>query len=153
MASYIGYDKKYIPTNFLKFKTMVILTILNTLAIAYLIISKKSKYYLRFKREDTSFNHTLLGYRLSLWKKLSEYSAGSNFSVYFKIRNRKKTEMKEDAQRMIKLYSQQNKLQSLTAKFSWLKTWDEVREFQKYYTCVDQRIVENLVAGFIPKNS
>ena len=61
--------------------------------------------------------------------------------------------MQEEAQRMIAKYSQQEKLQSLSAKFSWLKTWDEVKEFQKYYTCVDQKIVENLVDKFVPKIS
>lgn len=131
---------------------MIILTILNTLAIVYLIASKKSKYYLKFKKETTTYENTLLGFRLSLWQKVDEYSANSKHSIYLKIRDTKKTEMQEEARRMIAKYSQQNKLQSLSAKFSWLKTWDEVKEFQKYYTCVDQKIVENLVANFKPKN-
>jgi hypothetical protein len=132
---------------------MIYLTILNTLAIVYLITAKKSKYYFRFKIETTDYNNTLLGYRLSLWEKTSEHSASSKHSIYLKVRNKKRTEMQEDAQRMIAKYSQQNKLQSLSAKFSWLKTWDEVKEFQKYYTCVDQNIVDNLVAKFVPKVS
>lgn len=132
---------------------MIYLTILNTLAIIYLIVSNKSKYYLRFRKETTTYNNTLLGYRLSLWEKLSGSSASSRHSIYLKIRNKKKTEMQEDALRMIANYSQQNKLQSLTAQFSWLKTWDGVKEFQKYYTCVDQKIVENLVSNFVPKTS
>ena len=132
---------------------MIYLTILNTLAIVYLITSKKSKYYLRFRKETTMYNNTLLGYRLSLWEKLSGGSASSRHSIYLKIRDKKKIDMQEDALRMIANYSQQNKFQSLTAKFSWLKTWDEVNEFQKYYTCVDQKIVENLVTNFIPKTS
>ena len=132
---------------------MIYLTILNTLAIVYLIASKKSKYYIRFRKETTTYENILLGFRLSLWEKTSENSASSKKSIYFKIRDRKKTEMQEDARRMIAKYSQQNKLQSLSAKFSWLKSWDEVKEFQKYYTCVDQKIVENLVANFVPKVS
>ena len=132
---------------------MIYLTILNTLAIVYLITAKKSKYYFIFKKETTTYRNTLLGFRLSLWKKTSEYSSSSKHSIYLKIRDTKKTEMQEEAQRMIAQYSQQNKLQSLSAKFSWLKTWDEVKEFQKYYTCVDQKIVENLVAKFVPKVS
>ena len=132
---------------------MIYLTILNTLAIIYLIVSKKSKYYLRFRKETTTYNNTLLGYRLSLWEKLSGGSASSSHSIYLKIRNTKKTKMQEEAIRMIANYSQQNKLQSLTAQFSWLKTWAEVKEFQKYYTCVDQKIVENLVSNFVPKTS
>lgn len=132
---------------------MIYLTILNTLAIVYLITAKKSKYYLKFKKETTTYENILLGFRLSLWQKVNEYSASSKKSIYLKIRDRKKTEMQEEARRMIARYSQQNKLQSLSAKFSWLKTWDEVKEFQKYYTCVDQKIVENLVAKFVPKVS
>lgn len=132
---------------------MLYLTILNTLAIVYLIATKKSKYYLTFKKETTTYRNTLLGFRLSLWKKTSEYSSSSKHSIYLKIRDTKKIEMQEEAQRMIAKYSQQEKLQSLSAKFSWLKTWDEVKEFQKYYTCVDQKIVENLVDKFVPKIS
>jgi hypothetical protein len=139
--------------NFKILKTMIYLTILNTLAIIYLITAKKSKYYLRFKKETTTYENTLLGFRLSLWQKVDEYSASYKKSIYFKIRDRKKTEMQEEARRMIAQYSQQKKLQSLSAKFSWLKTWDEVKEFQKYYTCVDQKIVENLVSKFVPNVS
>lgn len=131
---------------------MIYLTILNTLAIVYLIASKKSKYYLEFKKE-TTYENTLLGFRLSLWQKVGEYSSNYKHSIYIKIRDRKKTQMEEKARRMIATYSQQNKLQSLTATFSWLKTWDEVKEFQKYYTCVDQKIVEKLVSEFVPKVS
>lgn len=129
---------------------MIYLTILNTLAIVYLIVANKSKYYLSFKKETTTYNNTLLGYRLSLWEKVSSCSASSRYSIYIKIRNKYITEAREDACRMISKYSQQQKVQSLSAKFSWLRTWNEVREFKKYYTCVDQNIVENLVAKFVP---
>lgn len=131
---------------------MIYLTILNTLAIVYLIFGTKIKYYLRFTKELSSCNKTLLGYRLILWKKTSEFGAEGKGLVYLKIRDRNKTEKQEDANRMIAKYSQQNKLQALTAMFSWLKTWDEVREFQKYYTCVDKNIVDNLVSKFVPKS-
>lgn len=130
---------------------MIYLTIFNTLAIIYLFTAKKLKYYLTFKKEVTTWEKTLLGFRLSLWKKADEYSASCKKSIYLKIRDAKKIEMQEEARRMIAKYSQQHKLQSLSAIFSWLKTWDEVKEFQKYYTCVDQKIVENLVAKFVPK--
>ena len=52
---------------------------------------------------------------------------------------------------MIATYSQQNKLQTLSAKFSWLKTWKEVRQFEKDYSVVDRKIVANLVTNFVPK--
>lgn len=129
------------------------LIILNTLAIVFLIVSKKSKYYLSFMKETTIWYNILLGYRIILWKKTSEHTASSIYSIYIKIRNRKKTEMKDDARYMIEHYSQQNNLRSLTAKFSWLKTWKEVNQFKKYYTCVDKTIVDNLVANFTPKVS
>ena len=67
------------------------------------------------------------------------------------IKNKKKVEKQEDIERMIK-YSYQNKLQTLSVKFSWLKTWDEVEEFQKDYTIVDKNIVESLVDNFCVKN-
>jgi hypothetical protein len=130
---------------------MITLTILNTLAILYLIVSKKTKLYFEFRKEITSFDETLVGYRLVLSKRLSDYSSSSVYQFYLPIKDKRKTEMTEEANRMIAKYSQQNKLQSLTAKFSWLKTWDEVKEFQKYYTVVDRRIVENLVSNFLPK--
>jgi hypothetical protein len=131
---------------------MIYLTIINTLAIIYLIFAKSTKLYFQFRVEKTTWNKTILGYRLVLWKRLSAYESSSVYQLYLTIRNRKKTEMSEDAQRMIAKYSQQNKRQSLHAKFSWLKTWDDVKEFQKYYTCVDKKIVEDLVANFTPKN-
>lgn len=130
---------------------MIYLTILNTLLIVYLITAKKSKYYLKFGKETTTYENTLLGFRLRLWKKEGSCSASSKHSIYFKIRDIKKTEMQEEARMMIANYSQWNKLQSLSAKFSWLKTWEEVKEFEKYYTCVDQKIVEDLVVKFVPK--
>jgi hypothetical protein len=52
---------------------------------------------------------------------------------------------------MIAKESQQNKFQTLSAKFSWLKTWEQVRQFEKDYSVVDRKIVERLVANFVPK--
>ena len=129
---------------------MIYLTILNSLAIFFILL-KQSNHYFEFKKETTDYENTLLGFRFSLYKQLSEYSASRKKSIYFKIRNKKKTEMKEDARRMIALYSQDNKIKSLKTKFSWLETWDEVNEFKKYYTCVDEKTVQNLVSNFVPK--
>lgn len=132
---------------------MIYLTILNTLAIVYLIIQKKSKYYLKFEKEMTFFDKTIVGYRLSLWKRINENSSSYKYALYFPIRNRKKTETQEEVRRMISTYSQQNKLQSLAAKFSWLKTWNEVRQFEKDYSVVNEEIVSNLVSKFVPKTA
>lgn len=38
---------------------MIYLTILNTLAIVYLIASKKSKYYLQFRKVTTTWAKTV----------------------------------------------------------------------------------------------
>jgi hypothetical protein len=127
---------------------LTILNIINTLAIIYLIFAKKSNYYLDIRKETTYYDNTLLGYRLSLWKKIGRGFNTSKNLIYIKIRNRKKTETREEVSRMIKNYSQQNKLQSLSAKFSWLKTLDEVNQFQKDYSIVDKKIVSDLVANF-----
>jgi hypothetical protein len=123
------------------------LIILNTLAIVYILIFKDAKYYFTFRKNETFINKTLLGYHLTLWRKTS-YGATGIFSYYFPIRNRHKVETREEVERMINSYSQQNKLQSLSAKFSWLKTWKEVKQFEKDYLVVDRKIVENLVSNF-----
>ena len=93
---------------------MIILTILNTLAIVYLLIAKQT--------------------HLSI-----------------SLRNKRKVELEEEVNRMISKYSHQAKLQHLSATFSWLKTWEQVRQFEKDYSVVDRKIVENLVANFKPK--
>ena len=90
----------------------------------------------------------MLGYRLILWKKLSEYSAESTFSIYFKIRDKRKIETREEVCRMIAKYSEKQKRQTLSAKFSWLKTIEEVKQFEKDYSVVDSKLVSELVSGF-----
>jgi hypothetical protein len=131
---------------------MIILTILNTLAIIYLLIAKQTHLSISLRREETTWEKTLLGYRITLWKKTSEYSSRGIYSIYIPIRNKRKTELKEDINRMIHKYNYQGKLQHLSAMFSWLKTWEQVRQFEKDYSVVDRKIVENLVANFKPKS-
>lgn len=131
---------------------MIILTILNTLAIIYLLINKQARLSISFRREETTWEKTLLGYRITLWKKMNEYSSRGIYSIYIPRRNKRKTELNEEVNRMISKYSHQAKLQSLSAMFSWLKTWEEVRQFEKDYSVVDRKIVENLVANFKPKS-
>lgn len=130
---------------------MIILTILNTLAIAYLLLTKQVKLSISVIREETFWNKTLLGYRITLYKKTSEYSSRGIYSIYIPRRNKKKTELGEEVNMMISKYSQQRKLQYLSAMFSWLKTWEQVRQFEKDYSVVDRKIVEKLVANFKPK--
>lgn len=130
---------------------MIILTILNTLAISYLFY-KEGKFYIEFRKDKTFVKETVVAYRITLWKRTSQYSASGIYTLVIPLKNKVNTERDEEINRMFD-YSYQNKLQSLTAKFSWLKTWEEVKVFQKYYTCVEPKIVENLVAKFIPKVS
>jgi hypothetical protein len=127
---------------------LIVLTILNSLLIIVLFMSCKSKFYFRFSKEKAIFSGTLLGYTLRLWKRDSEYSAHGVWSVYFKIRNKEKTEKNEEIHMMINKYSEQHKRQSLNAKFSWLETMEEVKQFEKDYSCVDNKFVSELVSNF-----
>ena len=73
---------------------------------------------------------------------------------YFRIpvRNKRKTELAEEVSRLIKSNSRQHKIQTLSAIFSWMKTWEEVRQFEKDYSIVDKDTVERLVINFVPKS-
>lgn len=95
------------------------------------------------RRDETFRNQTLTGY--DVWV--------HNFHFRIPIRNKRKTEVSEEVERIIALDSHQNKIQVLSAKFFWLKTWDEVRQFEKDYSVVDRKIVERLVAGFVPRQT
>lgn len=119
---------------------MIYLTILNTIAILVIFL-KLRIIKVTIRRDETFKNRTLMGY--DVWVQ----------NVYFRIpvRNKRKTELSEEVSRMIVEGSQQNKYQRLSAKFSWLKTWEEVRQFEKDYSVVDRKIVERLVASFVPK--
>ena len=130
---------------------MIYLTILNTIAIAYLFY-KKGKFYIDWRKDTTFIKNTVVAYHITLWKKTSEFSASGVYTLVIPIKNKKKVEKEEEINRMIATYSQQNKLQTLSAKFYWLKTWEEVRQFEKYYSVVDRKIVERLVAGFVSKH-
>lgn len=119
---------------------MILLTTLNTIAIL-VIFFKLEIIKVTICRDETFWNKTLTGYNVWIHK------------VYFRvpIRNKHKTELSEEVNRMIAKYSQQDKLQTLSAKFSWLKTWEQVRRFEKDYSVVDRKIVERLVASFVLK--
>jgi hypothetical protein len=129
---------------------MIYLTILNTIAIVYLFY-KKGKFYIDCRKDTTFIKNTVVAYHITLWKKTSEFSASGVYTLVIPIKNKKKVEKEEEINRMIATYSQQNKLQTLSAKFSWLKTWKEVRQFEKDYSVVDRKIVERLVTNFVPK--
>ena len=120
---------------------MIFLTILNTIAIL-VIFFKLEIIKVNIRRDETFLDKTLMGYDVWVQK----------FYFRIPIRNKRKTELNEEVNRMIAYKCQQNKLQTLSAKFSWLKTWEQVRQFEKDYTVVDRKIVERLVANFVPKH-
>lgn len=114
------------------------LTLLNTVLI-FLILFKTKLIKVTVHRYKTFWNKTLLGYNIRV----------QNVTFRIPIRNKEKTELREEVERMIAEYDYQSKLQALSAKFSWLKTYDEVKKFERDYTVVDEKIVRNLVRNFI----
>ena len=119
---------------------MIALTILNTIAIL-IIFFKIEIIKITISKEETFYNKTLIAYDVWL----------QGFYFRIPIRNKKKTELSEDVNYMIAKCDNQSKLQKLSAMFSWLKTWEEVRQFEKDYSVVDRKIVANLVTNFVPK--
>lgn len=63
------------------------------------------------------------------------------------IRDNKKMEVKETLESLLNT-SNHNRTQRLTAIFSWLKTTEEVNQFEKDYFKADPILVEQLVAEF-----
>lgn len=130
---------------------MITLTILNTLLIIYLILQHKLKYYIGISKKETFWKNTLLGYQITLWKKTSEWRATNPvYSIYIPIRNKHKIELREDIERLMDLENP-TKIHYLSSMFSWLKTWDDVKQFEKDYSIVDPDYVKKLVSDFKPK--
>ncbi len=127
---------------------MTYLTILNTAAIIYILATNQKKYYLKFETERTNYRKTLIGYTLELWRRSSPHSATRTHYISLLFRNRKKAVMIDEADYMIERLTEQGRKQSLIAVFSWLKTWGEVKTFQKYYARVDSEVVNSLVTAF-----
>ena len=132
----------------IKLQKMIVLTILNSIILIYLLIKGNNKLYITFKKEKTTWEKTLLGYSLTLWKKQG-YGASGIYTIYVPVKNRRKVELSEEVSRLIS--DSTNRNYTLNAKFSWLKTWEQVRRFEKDYSVVDRKIVERLVANFVPK--
>jgi hypothetical protein len=126
---------------------MIYLTILNTLVIFYLLLVRNNKYYFELRKDTTFSVNTLVGYQITLWKKKS-FGANGVWGFYIPIRNKKKVELKEEVDKLINKYSKQNQQQSLNAIFSWLKTWEEVKQFKKDYYIVNPKLVDDLVTDY-----
>ena len=124
------------------------LTIINSIFILYLLIKGNKTYYFTFTKEKTFYKKTLLGYLITLWRK-ETYGASGVYTLYIPIRNRRKIELKEEVERLIK--DRTNTPYTLRAKFSWLKTWEEVKQFERDYSIVDAEIVNELVSKFPQK--
>jgi hypothetical protein len=134
------------------FIKMIFLTILNTIAIAFLFY-KKGSYYIEFYKDKTD-GKILVAYEITLWKRISEYSANSVYTLIIPIRNKDKIVKQEEIKKLKTLLTddKQKVIRLLSARFSWLKTWEEVRQFEKDYSVVDIKVVANLVANFVPKD-
>lgn len=118
---------------------MILLTIINSLAILWILFHNDFSV-----RKDVNFGlqaHILLG----LWF----YYKRKGF-LYIPFRNSRKVEVKENIKHMLK-QSDQSRHQILGAKFSWLKTIEEVNQFVKDYRSVDTVFVDKLVKRFTEK--
>ncbi len=130
---------------------MIFLTILNTVAIIYLL-AKQSKFYIRFSTDTSWHIKTVVAYKLELWKSINDSSAKGVYTLRLPIRNKQKIEKQEEIDRLLKMTKPQ-RLQMLTSTFSWLKTKKEVLQFEKDYSIVDKEIVTNLVTNFKEKHN
>lgn len=129
---------------------LVILTILNSLAIAYLLLSHKSRLYITISKDTTFYADTIVGYNITLWKKTSENCASGLYTIYIPVKNKKRVEVDENVLRLIN-GSVQDKRQFLYATFSWFRNWKDVREFEKNYSVVDEKLVKRLINEFRDK--
>jgi hypothetical protein len=98
-------------------------------------------WVIKIKKDITLWNKTLLGYRICI----------GSYCFKIPIRNKYDVEVDEEIFRLISISSPQEKAQTLTAIFIWLKTCEEVKQFEKEYSNVDKDIVDKLVSTFSPK--
>ena len=116
---------------------MILLTIINSLAILWVLFHED----FAVRKDETFWSKKLLGF----WF----YYKHKGF-LYIPFRNKRKIEVKEEIESMVK-GSQQSRRQTLNAKFSWLKTIEEVNQFSKEYRKVDREFVDKLVNEFYVK--
>lgn len=113
----------------------IYLTILNTIAIIYLFgFHKKFSYHL-----DRTFHmKTMVG--------IYFYHNGKSF-WYLALKNKKKVEVQEETLALIAC-GPGVRYQKLCAMFSWMKTDEQVRQFEKDYEKVDRKVVADLVSQY-----
>jgi hypothetical protein len=88
----------------------------------------------------TFWKRTLIGHEVWLW----------NLYFIIPIKNKRKTELQEEIEKLLAV-TNQGRIQSLSAKFSWLKTHEQVKKFKKDYSIVDKEYVDKLISSFEPK--
>lgn len=123
---------------------LTIITILNTLAIIVIFFKQKG-ITIEVRKERTSFNNTFLGLRVVLWK-----GPVGKTILYLPYRNKHKTEIREEVE-ILKARTESQRRYTLSAKFSWLKTWKEVEQFKKDYREIDPSFVDELISKFETK--
>lgn len=125
---------------------MVLLTIINSLVLIYLLIKGNKSYYVTLKKDYS--NKVFLGYTFTIWRRTT-YGANSVFIQQISFVNRQWVKLAQEVQSMKN--DKYNQIQRLHAKFSWLKTYEEVSEFVKNYREVNPKVVDQLVTDFKPK--
>jgi hypothetical protein len=119
-------------------------TVVSILLIIY-VLHVNNRFYLKWRR--TTYNKKLLGVNI-MWKDTSSKTSWSAKGIfYIPLRFNQRLEIREEALRLI-ASSPQNKIQTLNAKFSWLKTPQEVEQFKKDFSIVDKGLVEQLEDEF-----
>ena len=120
------------------------LTTINSIAIIYLFFLKiqDSKVF-SFRVDTTFWSKTVCGVAFIYKRKRF---------LYLPIRNKRKAILKEDVERLLKEKSCHRR-QSLRAKFSWLETIEDVEQFKKDFSLVDEFFVQKLVFDFKSKNN
>lgn len=120
---------------------VTLLTIINTLLIIFILVKIKI-IDIDIRRDETFWKDTLIGY--DIWV--------NRFYIRIPIRNKRKVELKEEIEKLMEGDSY-TKTQTLYAKFSWLKTEEEVKQFEKDYNIVDPEMVSKLVETFYAENN
>lgn len=121
----------------------IINLVLNVLIIGYLT-SIKIPYYFEIQRHD--YKNTFLG--ITLFKGFRDRYGTSVFHI--KVRNGKKYDHLLERERLLQ-HSVDNRRQPLSAKFSWLETEEEVKEFSSVYRDLHPELVDRLVSNFHQK--
>ena len=110
---------------------MKFLTIINTCILIYILTRKHFRLY----RWTSAHKGVLIGFSIQFKGKRV---------IYIPIRNERKTNLKENINRMI-ADSEQSRKQTLNAFFSWITTIEDAEQFKKDYSIVDRAFVQELV--------